>query len=144
MDWNANGYRLPTEAEWEYAAQGGNKRQIPPYIYSGSNTIGNVAWYLTNSSNNTHPVGIKTSNELGLFDMSGNVLEWCWDRYGEYIGVAQTNPNGPTTNSRERILRGGFFMVNENYCRISFRNWFGGLHPDNRDGVIGFRCVKSK
>ncbi len=99
-------YRLPTEAEWEYAARGGNKGG--GYKYAGSNTLGDVAWYKSNSGSTTHPVGQKSPNELGLYDMSGNVLEWCQDWYGDYGSGSQTNPTGPSTGSR-RVRRGGFW-----------------------------------
>jgi len=140
VNWTANGYRLPTEAEWEFAARGGNFTQ--GYIYSGSNTIGDVAWYYSNSPNSTHTVGTKTANELGIYDMSGNAWEWCWDWYGAYLSTTQTDPKGPTTGT-SRVLRGGSFSSNiisaENSCRIAARFFFS---PSVRDYGIGFRCVQ--
>jgi formylglycine-generating enzyme required for sulfatase activity len=110
-------FRLPTEAEWEYAARGGNKSK--GYKYAGSNTLGNVAWY-TNNSSKTNPVKQKQANELGLYDMSGNVWEWCQDGYGSYSSAAQTNPTGPTSVS-SRVDRGGGWISDAGRCRVSFR-----------------------
>lgn len=111
-------FRLPTEAEWEYAARGGN--QSHHYKYSGSNNIDDVAWYYYNSGGKTHPVGTKSPNELGIYDMSGNVLEWCLDWYGGYSSGAQTNPHGPSTGSG-CVLRGGCRSGLARGCRVSFR-----------------------
>ena len=126
-------FRLPTEAEWEYAARGGN--QGHGYKYAGSNTIGNVAWYSENSNNQTHPVATKSPNELGLYDMSGNVWEWCSDWYGNYSSGSQTNPQGPSSGSL-RVLRGGSWYINAWYCRVSDRNY---SHPDYAINYRGFR-----
>ena len=93
-DWSSNGYRLPTEAEWEYAAKGGNKDYII-FRYSGSNNPSTVAWYYENGQKKYSPVGTKSPNSLGIYDMSGNVTEWCWDWYGEYKNTSQNNPHGP-------------------------------------------------
>ncbi|MBR6284417.1 MAG: SUMF1/EgtB/PvdO family nonheme iron enzyme, partial [Muribaculaceae bacterium] len=112
-------FRLLTEAEWEYAARGGNKSK--GYKYAGSNTIGGVAWYSSNSSSTTHPVATKAPNELGLYDMSGNVWEWCQDWYGNYSSEAQTNPTGPTSGS-SRVDRGGGGISGARNCRVSNRD----------------------
>lgn len=98
-DWSADGYRLPTEAEWEYAAKGGNI-DTNSGEYAGSSIIGDVAWYSDNSVLDTHPVGTKASNELGLYDLSGNVWEWNWDWFGSYSSTTQTNPSGSSSGSR--------------------------------------------
>lgn len=137
---SANGYRLPTEAEWEYAAQGGSSRHNPSFMYSGSNVIDSVAWYSANAGGNTHPVGLKGSNEAGLYDMSGNVLEWCWDWNGIYSNTAQTNPTGPSTGT-VRIIRSGATHHDNAHCHIANRNTAG---PSVRDGDLGFRVCRSK
>ena len=122
-------FRMPTEAEWEYAARGGNKSK--GYLYSGGNTLDNVGWYEENSGN---PVAQKSANELGLYDMSGNVWEWCSDWYDTYSSSPQTNPTGPRTGS-DRVLRGGGLYNDATYCRVavrvrntpSFRGYFNGV-----------------
>ena len=111
-------FRLPTEAEWEYAARGGNKSQ--GYQYAGSNNFDEVAWYGGNSGNQTHDVGTKRPNELGIYDMSGNVWEWCSDWYGDYSSASQTNPTGPSSGAN-RVLRGGSWSYNVRNCRVSYR-----------------------
>ena len=128
-------FRLPTEAEWEYAARSGKKSQ--GYKYSGSNTLDNVAWYDDNSGGETHPVKTKSPNELGLYDMSGNVWEWCQDWSGGYDSSSQKNPTGPSTGSA-RVSRGGSWYYFARYCRVSFR---GNSAPDNRSGSLGFRLA---
>ena len=111
-------FRLPTEAQWEYAARGGNKSKGS--IYSGSNEIDEVAWYWDNSSFTTHPVKTKAPNELGIYDMSGNVWEWCSDWSGSYSSAAQTDPTGPATGSY-RVIRGGSWYFEALLCRVAFR-----------------------
>jgi formylglycine-generating enzyme required for sulfatase activity len=128
-------YRLPTEAEWEYAARGG--KQTHGYTYSGSNTIGDVAWYGENSGYANHTVGTKQPNELGIYDMSGNVWEWCSDWWGNYSSDAQTNPTGPAQGST-RVIRGGGWSNDATYCAVSYR---GNYTPGNRYSDIGFRLV---
>ena len=130
-------FRMPTEAEWEFAARGGNKSH--GYKFSGSSYISTVAWYKNNSSSKTHPVATKTSNELGLYDMSGNVWEWCSDWYGSYSGE-QTNPTGPSTGTYH-VNRGGGWNSNETFCRVSFREPNGSA--SNSNGIIGLRLAMS-
>ena len=128
-------FRLPTEAEWEFAARGGNNSQ--GYKYSGSNTVGDVAWYSSNSGSKTHPVATKSPNELGLYDMSGNVWEWCQDWYGSYSSSAQTDPVGPSSGSN-RVDRGGCWGNNAGYCRVAGRN---GSTPSSRYYGLGLRLA---
>ncbi|MCI7045192.1 MAG: SUMF1/EgtB/PvdO family nonheme iron enzyme [Prevotella sp.] len=131
-------FRLPTEAEWEYACRGGKKSR--GYKYSGSNTIRDVAWYIGNSSDGTHPVATKSPNELGIYDMSGNVYEWCQDWYGDYSSAAQTNPNGASSGSF-RVLRGGSWYYYAKFCRSSNRNYHA---PGYRSGNLGLRLALSE
>jgi formylglycine-generating enzyme required for sulfatase activity len=136
VKWNVNGYRLPTECEWEFAARGGTSSQ--GYTYSGSNTVGDVAWYDANSGYRTHTVGTKTANELGIYDMSGNIWEWCWDWYGSaYPSGGTSDPKGPSTTQSYRLLRGG--SINVVSCQVDYR---GYPNPLNRSSDAGFRCVQ--
>ncbi len=128
-------FRLLTEAEWEFAARGGNKSQ--GYKYAGGNTIGTVAWYISNASNTTHPVATKAPNELGLYDMSGNVDEWVNDRYGVYTSGEKTDPTGPTTGS-SRVNRGGGWDGGATYCRVSYR---GNGMPTSTSYHLGLRLA---
>jgi formylglycine-generating enzyme required for sulfatase activity len=136
--WTANGYRLPTEMEWMFAARGGNSTHTPSFTYSGSNTIGEVAWYRNNSSSTTHPVGGLSPNELGIYDMSGNVWEWCWDIYGAYPSGDQTNPTGPETGNG-RVGRGGCFNYSFDQCTVSYRSYSS---PTSSYYTFGFRVCR--
>ncbi|MDZ4121873.1 MAG: chitobiase/beta-hexosaminidase C-terminal domain-containing protein [Candidatus Cloacimonadaceae bacterium] len=140
-NWTANGYRLPTEMEWMFAAKGGNQSQN--YTYSGSNDIDAVAWYIWNSNTGTgratHTVGGKNPNELGTFDMSGNVFEWVWDIYGTYTSGNQTNPTGPVSGTN-RVLRGGSWEHYASDCWVYKRKYLSAITIDNN---YGFRCVRT-
>lgn len=129
-------YVLPTEAQWEYAARGGN--QSNDYIYSGSNNIDEVAKYGSNGGGHSN-VKRKKPNELGIYDMSGNVYEWCSDWYSSssYSSSSQTNPQGPSSGSA-RVLRGGSWYDNASYCRVAFRNYNSPSYTIN---FYGFRVV---
>jgi formylglycine-generating enzyme required for sulfatase activity len=151
------GYRLPTEAEWEYAARGGqqditNGTEANDYAYSGSNTIGDVAWYENNSANPTYPidsdgrgtheVGTKAANESGLYDMSGNVYEWCQDWYSStYYGTSPSNDPVNLDNASRRVLRGGGWSNNASGCRVAYR--LDGDSSSSGYG-IGFRVARTR
>ena len=138
------GLRLPTEAEWEYAYRAGTTtafHSFPGYT-SGTNDdtlLGTIAWYDSNSGSQTHAVGGKLANGLGLHDMAGNVWEWCQDWYGPYSSASVTNPTGPTTGSY-RLLRGGGWVYYSDDCRASrrFDSTPGGIFYD-----LGFRVVRT-
>ena len=131
-------FRLPTEAEWEFAARGGNKSRHTKY--SGSGNIDEVAWYYDNSDSKTHPIKGKKANELGIYDMSGNVSEWCQDWYGSYNSTSQTNPTGPS-NGEYRVARGGSWWDHNGYCCLSSRHY--GV-PGGCGYGLGLRLVLSE
>ena len=128
-------YRLPTEAEWEYAARGGRKNEGTKY--SGGWNLDDVGWYTGNSGSSTHVCGTKRSNALGLYDMSGNVWEWCEDWYGPYLSYDTDNPRGASQGS-DRVARGGSWYNDARFCRVSYR---GSYTPSYRSHFLGFRVV---
>ncbi|MCT4619886.1 MAG: formylglycine-generating enzyme family protein, partial [Marinisporobacter sp.] len=129
------GGRLPYEAEWEFAARGGNKGN--GFTFSGSDNYDDVAWNILNDNGQIHPVGQKQANELGIYDMSGNVYEWCFDWLGDYISEKQNNPKGPTSGYK-RIRRGGGWNSDFIYCRSAFRSFH---YPDGSNNDDGIRVV---
>ena len=131
-------WRLPTEAEWEFAARGGNKSS--GFTSCGSNDLDEVAWYADNASFKTQTVGRKKPNELGIYDMNGNVWEWCKDWYGPYENTAQKNPKGPT-NGYHRVLRGGCWLSSASACRVAKR---GHDNPSYGSESYGFRVLLSQ
>lgn len=137
-NFSANGYRLPTEAEWEYAARGGKKNS--GYRYSGADDTQNLFRYDKCLSDGPLNVGCTEPNELGLYDMSGNVYEWCWDWYGLYPDSSESDPSGPQSG-RLRVARGGSWLSDERNCEVDFRNMF---EPAQNYSFVGFRVVKRK
>jgi formylglycine-generating enzyme required for sulfatase activity len=139
---NANGYRLPTEAEWEYACRAGTTTAYNNGNddYTDATEVGKVAWYSSNAGSKTHEVGLKTANTWGLYDMHGNVYEWCWDWYGTYASGAQSDPDGAVAGTA-RVIRGGGWNYNAQYLRSAFRH---DVNPYARDNVIGFRLVRGE
>jgi len=139
VNWNANGYRLPTEAEWEFAAKGGAAGAANPFTYAGGDNPDEVAWYDKNSGKATRLVGLKKPNQLGIHDMSGNVFEWCFDWYAPYSAAAQVDPRGPATG-QYRVLRGGCYFIYPGSLRSSRRGYYvPGIHSNGG----GFRLVRS-
>jgi len=132
------GYRLPTEAEWEYAARGGTGSK--GHKYAGSDDLNEVGWYGANSDEQTHPVGEKKANELGLYDMNGNVWEWCHDWYGDYASTTQTNPTGPSSGS-DRVTRGGCWLYDAQNCRVALRSYYSPTFSGH--GHLGFRLSRT-
>jgi formylglycine-generating enzyme len=140
-DWDANGYRLPTEAEWEYAIRGGEAGVKDGYVYAGGNDLDKVGWYWENSGGKPHPVGKKKPNQLGLYDMSGNVWEWCWDWYDAayYAKSPKENPIGPD-NGSARVIRGGsWYSLSPSTC-VANRD---SNSPSYRSFSLGFRLARS-
>lgn len=147
VEWNrdADGYRLPTEAEWEYAARGGllgavGDEPLKRAPFAGSSVAEEVAWFDGNSGKATKLVATKKPNELGLFDMSGNVWEWCWDWYGDYPRDAVSDPAGVESGSAHRVLRGGSWFGPRNLSRVTYRYW---NVPTFKANSVGFRVARN-
>jgi formylglycine-generating enzyme required for sulfatase activity len=144
IDVTKNGYRLPTEAEWEYACRAGSTtdfywgKSYPPTTSADSLAIDSNALWYNNSTTGTQPVAMKKPNAWGLYDMSGNVCEWCNDWYGSYSSGSQTDPTGPSTGSY-RVVRGGSWNDYDDILRSARRDYY---HPDSKSNISGFRCVR--
>jgi formylglycine-generating enzyme required for sulfatase activity len=136
-DFSANGYRLPTEAEWEYAARGGGRGG--GHAYAGGDSPIPIGWFEINSGSSPQPVGGKLQNELGLHDMSGNLMEWCWDLYGSYRGSAQSDPRGAESGN-SRVVRGGSYLSYATDLRVSARAYGA---PGDNERLVGFRLARS-
>jgi len=137
-NFTADGYRLPSEAEWEFAARGGTNEN--PFHYSGSNNIEDVAWYGENSSITSHPVATKEPNSLGLYDMSGNVAEWCWDYFNPDLPSGTfTNPHGPAIGN-QHVKRGGSWLDDKEQCTVLFRS---GSTQNAKSSSLGFRVCRT-
>jgi len=147
VNWSANGYRLPTEGEWQYAASYIDGKNWTPYNYASgdtaaydtSSTIGNYCWYYSNSGSVTHYVGGKTANALGICDMSGNVMEWCWDWYDSYPTTEQTDYRGAASGS-SRVMRGGSFNYGAYPLQVGPRN---RRSPYGANDSYGFRFART-
>jgi len=142
-DFSANGYRLPTEAEWEYAARSGGRDDRKWSGINSESEIGDYCWYYLNSGDKVHPVGTKQPNGLRIYDMSGNVWEWCWDLYASdyYSNSPSDNPKGPASGSN-RVIRGGGWCNHSGYCRTANRDYYNPSLSGN--GVLGFRLTRSQ
>ena len=136
-NFTASGYRLPTEAEWEYAARGGKRTSNT--LFAGGDNLEDFAWYGENSEVRTHDVSTKKANEAGLFDMCGNVAEWCWDYIGELPVQPQTNPHGPQIGTMH-VKRGGSWLDDPQQCTVYFRS---GSAPTGKSSNLGFRVCRS-